>query len=86
MTIFDHSDQTRSLPSPAITSASAAPETKKLGLPFSAAVRVGDMLYLSGALGNLPDTLKLADGGMAGEARQTIAQPPVHYLGRQRPG
>jgi hypothetical protein len=44
------------------------------------------MLYLSGALGNLPDTLKLADGGMAGEARQTIAQPPVHYLGRQRPG
>ena len=30
------------------------------------------MLYLSGALGNLPGTLKLAEGGMAGEARQTM--------------
>ncbi len=48
------------------------PEMKPLGLPFSAAVRVGDMLYLSGALGNLPGTLKLAPGGMAGEAKQTM--------------
>ena len=47
-------------------------EMKALGLPFSAAVRVGDMLYLSGALGLLPGTLKLAEGGMAGEARQTM--------------
>ncbi len=45
---------------------------KGLGLPFSAAVRVGDMLYLSGALGNLPGTLTLAEGGMAGQARQTM--------------
>jgi len=48
------------------------PEMRALGLPFSAAVRVEDMLYLSGALGNLPGTLKLAEGGMAGEARQTM--------------
>ena len=48
------------------------PEMKSLGLPFSAAVRVGDMLYLSGALGNLPGTLKLAPGGMAAEAKQTM--------------
>ncbi len=48
------------------------PEMKALGLPFSAAVRVGDMLYLSGALGNLPGTLTLAEGGMAGQARQTM--------------
>jgi 2-iminobutanoate/2-iminopropanoate deaminase len=48
------------------------PEIKGFGLPFSAAVRVGDMLYLSGALGNLPGTLTLADGGMAGQARQTM--------------
>lgn len=48
------------------------PEMKAHGLPFCAAVRVGDMLYLSGALGNLPGTLRLADGGMAGEARQTM--------------
>ncbi len=48
------------------------PENKALGLPFSAAVRVGDMVYLSGALGNLPGTLTLAEGGMAGQARQTM--------------
>ena len=48
------------------------PEMKALGLPFSAAVRVGDMLYLSVALGNLPGTLTLAEGGMAGQARQTM--------------
>ena len=48
------------------------PEMNALGLPFSAAVRVGDMLYLSGALGDLPGTLTLAEGGMAGQARQTM--------------
>ena len=48
------------------------PEMKDLGLPFCSAVRVGDMLYLSGALGNLPGTLTLAPGGIAGEARQTM--------------
>ncbi|MGA8711670.1 MAG: Rid family hydrolase [Roseiarcus sp.] len=45
---------------------------KALGLPFSAAVRVGDMLYLSGALGNLPGSLTLAEGGIEGQARQTM--------------
>src|SRR5208337_2500544 len=48
------------------------PEMKALGLPFSAAIRVGDLLYLSGALGNVPGTLTLAEGGMAGQARQTM--------------
>jgi 2-iminobutanoate/2-iminopropanoate deaminase len=48
------------------------PDMKALGLPFSAAVRVGDMLYLSGALGNLPGTLRLAEGGVSGQARQTM--------------
>jgi 2-iminobutanoate/2-iminopropanoate deaminase len=47
------------------------PETKALGLPFSAAVRVGDMLYLSGVLGTLPGTLTLVVG-MEGQARQTM--------------
>jgi reactive intermediate/imine deaminase len=41
-------------------------------LPFSPAVRVGDMLILSGQLGNLPGTLDLASGGMEGEARQAL--------------
>ncbi len=48
------------------------PEARALGLPFCSAVRVGEMLYLSGALGNLPGTLTLAGGGLAGEARQTM--------------
>jgi len=48
------------------------PDAKALGLPFSSAVRVGDKLYLSGALGNLPGTLMLAPGGIAGQARQTM--------------
>ena len=30
------------------------------------------MLYLSGALGNLPGTLTLAPGGIAGQATQTM--------------
>jgi len=42
------------------------------GLPFSAAVRVGNVLYLSGQLGNLPGTRQLADTGIAGQTRQTF--------------
>ena len=42
------------------------------GLPFSTAVRVGDMLYLSGQIGTLPGSRQLASGGVAGETRQTL--------------
>jgi 2-iminobutanoate/2-iminopropanoate deaminase len=41
-------------------------------LPFSEAVVVGDTVHFSGQLGNLPGTLKLAPGGMAAEAKQTM--------------
>jgi 2-iminobutanoate/2-iminopropanoate deaminase len=41
-------------------------------LPLSEAVRVGDMLYLSGQLGLAPGTLKLVPGGIRAEARQTM--------------
>jgi 2-iminobutanoate/2-iminopropanoate deaminase len=47
-------------------------QTKALNLPFSDAVRVGDMLYLSGQLGNIPGTTELAAGGIKGEARQAM--------------
>lgn len=43
-----------------------------LGLPFSDARRVGDLLILSGQLGNLPGKLELAPGGLEGEARQAM--------------
>lgn len=40
------------------------------GLPFSDAVRAGDVLYLSGALGNVPGKMELVPGGIEGETRQ----------------
>lgn len=49
-----------------------APGTEGLDLPFAAAVRVDDVLYLSGSIGNLPGTLELAAGGIIGETRQTL--------------
>ena len=42
-----------------------------MDLPFSAAVRVGDMLYLSGELG-IDKAGKLVAGGIAAEARRTM--------------
>ncbi len=41
-------------------------------LPFSEAVRVGHILYLSGQIGIDPATSKLAEGGIKGETRQTL--------------
>lgn len=49
-----------------------APETAKANLPFSDAVRVGDLLFLSGQIGVMPGTLKLAPGGIAAEAKQAM--------------
>lgn len=43
-----------------------------LQLPFSEAVRVGHVLYLSGQIGIDPATSKLAEGGITGETRQTL--------------
>lgn len=51
----------------------SSPEAKKAGLPFSQAVRVGDVLYLSGALGNVPGKMELVPGGLEAETRQTMA-------------
>lgn len=50
----------------------SAPDTETLGLPFSEAVRVGDMLYLSGQVGNRPGELAVVPGGLAAEARQVM--------------
>jgi reactive intermediate/imine deaminase len=51
----------------------SSPAMKAAGLPFSAAVRVGEVLYLSGQLGNVPGKLELVPGGMEAETRQTMA-------------
>jgi 2-iminobutanoate/2-iminopropanoate deaminase len=42
----------------------------KLNLPFSEAVRVGKVLYLSGMLGVEPGTMKLVPGGTEAETKQ----------------
>jgi len=41
-------------------------------LPFSEAVRVGHMLYLSGQLGFDAETSKLVEGGIGPETRKTL--------------
>lgn len=46
--------------------------TAGMNLPFSDAVRVGHLLFLSGQIGNIPGTTDLAPGGIQGEARQTM--------------
>jgi 2-iminobutanoate/2-iminopropanoate deaminase len=42
------------------------------GLPFSEAVRVDNILYLSGQVGIEPGTLKLVPGGLKEETRQAM--------------
>ena len=49
------------------------PFPTKTSLPFSAAVRVGDMLYLSGQMGTAGDSMRLVPGGIEPETRQTLA-------------
>jgi 2-iminobutanoate/2-iminopropanoate deaminase len=48
------------------------PERASLDLPYSDAVRVGDLLLLSGAIGSAPGTRDLAAGGVVPETRQTL--------------
>jgi reactive intermediate/imine deaminase len=50
----------------------ASPEQQALGLPFSEAVRVGNMLYLSGQIGTIPGSMALVEGGIQAETRQTM--------------
>jgi len=49
-----------------------SPAMARLSLPFSEAVIVGDLLFLSGQLGNEPGRPELVAGGIAAEARQAM--------------
>jgi 2-iminobutanoate/2-iminopropanoate deaminase len=51
----------------------ASAETRALGLPFSDAVRIDDLLVLSGQLGVDSATFKLVDGGIEAETRQIFS-------------
>ena len=48
------------------------PSTGKTQLPYSEAVKLGDTLYVSGQIGNLPGTLALVPGGIDPEARRSL--------------
>jgi 2-iminobutanoate/2-iminopropanoate deaminase len=48
------------------------PSAQPLRLPFSQAVRAGDFLFLSGAIGAKPGTLTLVEGGLIAQARQAM--------------
>ncbi len=56
--------------SPAQFYSSADPALK--ALPFSEAVRAGDLLILSGEIGTLPGKMALAPGGIGGQSRQAL--------------
>ena len=49
-----------------------SPAATAAKLPFSQAVRVGDVLYMSGAIGVLPEKTELAPGGIEPEAKQMM--------------
>ena len=42
------------------------------GLPFPAAIRAGDLIFVSGQIGNVPGEMRLVDGGLEAEARQAL--------------
>jgi len=52
----------------AVSSASAPPAAG----PYSQAVRIGDVVYTAGQLGNNPETGALVAGGIAAETEQAI--------------
>ncbi len=43
-----------------------------LGLPLSGAVRVGNLIFLSGQIGSKPGSRDLVPGGTAAEVKQTL--------------
>ena len=51
-----------------------SPDAAAAKLPFSQAVQVGDVLYLSGALGHKPGTREVVAGGIEAETRRIGAR------------
>lgn len=49
-----------------------SPDTTSLNVPFSEAVRVGNTLYLSGNIGNIPGQKRLVEGGIKAETKQAM--------------
>ncbi len=49
-----------------------SPAASAAKLPFSQAVRIGDVLYLSGAIGVLPGKMELVPGGIEPQTEQVM--------------
>lgn len=49
-----------------------SPAYEGMSLPFTEAVRVGDLLFLAGKIGNIPGSRDLVPGGIQGETRQIL--------------
>ncbi|MEM1231911.1 MAG: RidA family protein [Pseudomonadota bacterium] len=49
-----------------------SPEHQALGLPFSEAARVGDLLFVSGQIGSVPGSTTLVKGGIQAETTQAM--------------
>lgn len=50
----------------------ASPDAALKGLPFSEAVRAGDLLFVSGQIGSVPGKMALVPGGITAEAGRAI--------------
>jgi reactive intermediate/imine deaminase len=58
-------------PAPEVVHYPAAPLNGQ-AMPFSEAVRVGELLFVAGQISNQPGTRTVVPGGMAAEARQAL--------------
>jgi len=61
-------DQDMAYPISHLQSGAVLPDT----VPFSDGVRLGNLVILSGQIGNRPGTLELVEGGIAAEAHQVL--------------
>ena len=59
-------------PAPERSQFHRSPDPALAKLPFSEAVRTGNLLFLSGQIGNRPGSLELVSGGIGPETRQAL--------------
>ena len=70
--LFGCNPPTETIESPPVIQHYISENTTKMNLPFSDAVIVDNMIYLSGQIGNTPGSFKLVEGGIRAEAKQTM--------------
>ena len=69
---MDNSNRPPSPPSASAPTYHTLPERAALGLPYSDAVRSGNLLFLAGTIGQVPATRQLVEGGVVAETRQAL--------------